>query len=229
MGIDLNVQIGKKDVIGFVTMAERLSIDYIIAARSQGEKISTSNEQVQILPRTDLTGNTLNALRTQINQTRRRSIIVAVPLKGINIANWAADDARIDVLTLTSRERKYGLKTTTAKLAASSGIALELPIRPLLTSMGFERSKILKIYREATTTALEAGMQVVLSSGAQIPIEMRSPAAIRYIGTVVGLTKKYLQDAEKWAHKRILQNMSRMDKDFIAPGIRIINRGEHDS
>ncbi|MHA1771123.1 MAG: RNase P subunit p30 family protein [Candidatus Thorarchaeota archaeon] len=229
MGIDLNVQIGRGNIDEFVAMAERLGLEYIIATMTHWDKETTSKKGVQILPRTNLTGKTLNALRTQINQTRRKAIIVSVPLKEINIVNWAAEDSRIDVLTLISRDRKYGLKPTTAKLAADSDIALELPIRPIMVSFGFERSKILKIYREATVTALEAGMQVVLSSGAQAPIEMRSPAAIRYIGEVVGLGKEYLSDAEKWGYERIQRNIERIDRDFIAPGIRIVKHEGVDS
>ncbi len=225
MSVDLNVLIQNEYVDEYLLMAERFGVEYILTTERLSQEVRGERNPT-ILPRATLTGRTLSALRTQVNQTRRNSVIIAVPLRGVSVANWAAEDSRIDLLTLTVNEKVQGLKSTTARLAAGADVALEIPIRPILVSSGFERSRILKIYREATSIALDAGMQVVLSSGARSYIEMRSPRAMEFVGTVIGLDRRYSREAMAWALERVKRNVKRLDERFVAPGIEVIEPGE---
>lgn len=226
MSIDLNVKItSEDDIASFRLMAEKLDIETIVATGVKGAIVNQVGAP-KFLMRAELQGRTLNALRTQLGQMRKKVTIIAIPLRGVNIANFAAEESRVDVIIVRDMGREHGLKTTTAKLAAASDIALELPIRPLLTQRGLERSKILKVYREAVGVALKGGMQVVLSSGAHHPMEMRSADAFEFIGEVVGLDRAYIKSAMQWCKDRIARNERRLSSGFIAPGIEIVQGGD---
>ncbi len=227
MTADLNVRAKTlQQVSEFKALAEALGIEIIVTccdelahpSQDQGSDKAT----VRVFTRRDLHGRTVNALKTQTNQFRRRNAILAVPLGATSATNWAAEDPRVDLLTVTNLDRKAQLKRSTARFAASSDTALEIPIRPLIRTVGLDRSRYLKAYRETIETALTAEMQVVLSSSAADAYELRSPAGLCYIGTVLGLDRKYVKDSLEWAKRRVLRNVDRFRPEFIAPGVEIV-------
>ncbi len=226
MTVDLNVRAETMEhVEAFAALAKRLGFEIIVTSYGREAKIiPTKDVQIKILRRRELRGKTINALKTQTNQFRRKAAILAVPLGGGSVTNWAAKDPRIDLLTLASLDRKMSLSRTTARIAAASDTALEIPIEPLLRHRGLDRSRYLKAYREAVEVALAADMQVVLVSGAVDVFDLRSPDALSYIGAVIGLDRKYVQNALRWARNRVLRNLERMRPEFITPGVEIVGR-----
>ena len=227
MVTDLYVHATETNVDLFAQMASALGIDTIAAPSPQDADPVRYLDRVKIVRRVDLRGKIISALKTQTLQNRRCAVILAVPLRGVNTANWAAEDPRIDLLTVTSTNREHQLKTTTAHLAADGDTALEIPLRPLVINRGLDRSLILKAFREAVSVALSAGMQIVISSHARHPLEMRSGPAIEFVGTILELDRKYCRDAMRWADNRISRNEQRLDPDFIAPGLEVVRRGVH--
>ena len=203
--------------LGLTTLSVPLSL----------ETPSISEKGVTIVTRADLSLGKLSVLKNQINQVRKRAVIISAPIGTINTTNWAAEDDRVDLLTLTELSRGNGLRSTTAGLAAESGTALEIPIRPLLVNTGLARSKILKMYREASRTAYTAGMSVVISSGATEPILLRSPRALQYIchllGMEEGLAKKAVLEHPDMI---VTDNLHRLSSEFVAPGIEVIKRSD---
>src|SRR4030042_1254801 len=101
---------------------------------------------------------------------------------------------RVDLLTFDP-SKEHRLRETTASLASSSATALEIQAAPLLQSSGLQRSKILKTCRETVATAVDAGMGVVLSSGAAHPMGLRSPVAMVHIGLLLGIERKLAESA----------------------------------
>ena len=143
----------------------------------------------------------------------------------IDTANWAASDSKVDLLTLLPTNSE--LRNTTARLASKSGIALEVPITPLLGVAGLERSRILKNYSEAITTARKAGMNTILSSGSSEPIQMRSPWALSHIGALLGIDIQRAKNAIlKYSGLIITENIKRLGDNHVSDGIDIISRGE---
>jgi RNase P/RNase MRP subunit p30 len=167
----------------------------------------------------------LNSFKKQIANVRKKSMIVAIPLTTIEIANWAAEDKRVDLLTLNP-SMKHRFRDSTARLAASSGTCLEIQFAPILNSVGLNRSKIIKAFRESVETATDAGMSVVLSSGAKHPMHMRSAMAMRHIGLLVGMTSKFAETVVCKNPFEILErNQKRFSPEFVGEGVEIFQRG----
>ena len=152
-------------------------------------------------------------------------MIVSVRLASVDTANWAAEDPRVDLLTVdNSREQR--LRDSTAHLAAASKTALEIRYEPLLHLVGLNRSKVIKTYRESIRTAIDSGMQVILSSGATHPLNLRSPMAMRHIGELLGMEPKYAEYVVSEAPKIIIErNRKRFSSAFVTDGIEIIQKG----
>jgi RNase P/RNase MRP subunit p30 len=139
--------------------------------------------------------------------------------------NWAAEDQRVDLLTL-DHSQEYRLRDSTARLAATYDTALEIRFDPLLHLAGLNRSKVIKVYRESVRTAIDSGMQVILSSGASHPLNMRSAMAIRHLGELLGMESKYAENAINQAPLDIVErNRRRLSSDYIAEGVEIRQRG----
>ena len=179
-----------------------------------------------VYSRVILHGKSINSVRKQIDKIRRKTMIVSVPLKSIEVTNWAAEDKRVDLLTVDSTQENR-LRDTTAHLASISNTILEIQIAPLLKSTGLNRSKILKIYRESITTAMDAGMDVVLTSGAIHPMGLRSSVAMAHIGILLGMNRAYADSAVSDFPKSIIErNMRKLQPSFVSSGVEIIHKGE---
>jgi RNase P/RNase MRP subunit p30 len=104
---------------------------------------------------------------------------------------------------------------------------LEIQIAPLLKSTGLDRSKILKSYREAVTTARNGGMDVVLTSGANRPLGLRSAVAMAHIGILLGMDRAYADSAVTGLPLSIVErNMRKLTPGFVSDGIEVIQKGE---
>jgi RNase P/RNase MRP subunit p30 len=222
--IDLGVYISDSTSIeSFIEIAKRIGLSGI-ATQFKGDSIS-DEQGFSVIVRTDVLGRGLNAIKKQTTRVRPQTMIVAVPLTTIEIANWAAEDSRVDLLTLDP-SRAHQIRESTARLGASSGTCLEIQFAPLLDSIGLNRSKIIKAYREAIETASDVGMPVVLSSGAKHPLNMRSAMAMRHIGILLGLDSKSAETVVSKNPPKILErNKRRLSPDFVGEGIEIIERG----
>ncbi|MHA2142354.1 MAG: RNase P subunit p30 family protein [Candidatus Thorarchaeota archaeon] len=230
MPIDLNVRVPTaKAIDSFVKMADRLGFSGFATFLHRESPFESLEGGMNLFARTDLPESGLKSMKKVVKEARPRTALIAVPLRGVDTANWAAEDARVDLLTLDEPHNECVLRESTAKLAAVSGTALEVLIEPLLTSFGLTRSKIVKVFRENVETAMRAGMQVVLSSGAKEPMSMRSPPAMRYVGLLLGLEWHYTKVAVFDEPQRIIdRNRKRLSPDFVAEGVEIIQRGEEE-
>ncbi|TFF92000.1 hypothetical protein EU545_02295 [Candidatus Thorarchaeota archaeon] len=228
MLIDLNVKADTSELWDeMVRTAHVLGFDAIAVSDKNAMGLEEEISDVDILPRTDLTSRSLRGMKNQAGQWRKRALVISAPLRGVLTANWAAEDSRVDLLTLQAERATSRLRRTTAKLAAENGTALEICINPLLHSQGLSRSKTIKFYREAASVAVDAGMPIVLSSGASHPLSLRSPKALQFIGTVLGLR---FEDAGKAVLETpsqiVTRNRQKLSDDYIAPGLKIVKGGE---
>jgi RNase P/RNase MRP subunit p30 len=226
--MDLNVRIPTPDLNHtFIEMAEKLGLTGLGVPLKLEHPVVKTESGILLYRRTDLTGNSISAVRNQLKQVRQHSILVAVPFKTIEISNWAAEDTRVDVLTFDFSSNENVLRESTARLAAASDTLLEIPVAPLLKSHGLDRSKIMKPIRETCKIAFNAGMKVILSSGSTLPIEMRSPTAFQHIGLLFGMDLQYWKKSIFEVPSKIIsQNQKKMDSTHIASGIEIV-RGDN--
>ncbi|MHA2004680.1 MAG: RNase P subunit p30 family protein [Candidatus Thorarchaeota archaeon] len=228
MPIDLNVRGPTSRSLGsFVKMADTLGLTGFATLLQRDNPFDSLDGGMNLFTRADLLESGLRAVKKAAKETRPRAAVIAVPLRGVDIANWAAEDERVDLLTLDKPHNECILRESTAKLAAASGTALEVPVEPLLTTSGLTRSKVIKMFRENVQTAVGAGMQVILSSGSNAVMSMRSPTAMRYVGLLLGLDWPYTKMAVHDGPQSIIdRNKKRLSPDFVAPGVEIVSRGE---
>jgi RNase P/RNase MRP subunit p30 len=226
VGIDIGVCVSTpKDLESFVQMAQKLGFTGIATHNIEGEPEQLFENKFTILKRSDVFGRGLKSLRKQVDNVRRRSMIVSVKLASVETANWAAEDQRVDLLTL-DHSQAHRLRDSTARLAATSDTALEIRIEPLLHLAGLSRSKVIKVYRESIRTAIDSEMQVILSSGALHPLHMRSTMAIRCLGELLGMGSKYAENAIKQAPVDLVErNRRKFGSDYVAEGVEIIQKG----
>ncbi len=227
MPIDLNVKIpGLEKLDDFEDMAGKLGITGIAPSTKLDKPVVVSRKGLVLYARADLKSKRIGSLRKELGLLRRRAVIVAFPLAGVETSNWAAGDRRVDLLTLGENNIGSTLKDSTAHMAEHSGTALEIQFTAILQSTGLNRSRVLKGFREATRTALNAGMKIVLSSGASHPINMRSPMAMTYIGLMLGMNRVDSREAVFNTPQRIVErNERKLSSEFVGPGVEIVKRG----
>jgi RNase P/RNase MRP subunit p30 len=206
-------------------MAQKIGFTGFATHNTEGDSDRYFENGFSILNRADVSGRGIKSVTKQVDIVRKHSMIVAVKLSSIETANWAAADQRVDLLTLDP-SREYRLRNTTARLAAASGTVLEIRFEPLLHLAGLNRSKVIKVYRESVRTAIDSGMQVILSSGATHPLHMRSAMAMRHLGELLGMKPEYAENAVNQAPLEIIErNRRRFGSDYVAEGVEIIQRG----
>jgi RNase P/RNase MRP subunit p30 len=227
VSVDLGVLVSDAtEIDSFSGMASKLGLTGIAVVGLLTDPFKTLSENMMVYSRVILHGKSINSVRKQIDKIRRKTMIVSVPLKSIEVTNWAAEDKRVDLLTVDPTQENR-LRDTTAHLASISNTSLEIQIAPLLKSAGLNRSKILKIYRESITTAMDAGMDVVLTSGAIHPMGLRSSVAMAHIGILLGMNRAYADSAASDFPKSIIErNIRKLQPSFVSSGVEIIHTGE---
>jgi RNase P/RNase MRP subunit p30 len=227
MAMDIGVNITDREEIDLcVRLAQQIGFAGIAVLGEMSEPVTRITHDFMTYRRIDLRGKGLSSLRDQIDTARKRGLVVAMQLGAIEATNWAAEDPRVDLLTLDP-SKEYRLRDTTAHLATSSSTYLEIQIAPLLSSTGLNRSKILKSYREAVITAIDANMGIVLSSGATYPMGLRSPVAMVHIGMLLGLERGAAEQAVIELPARIIErNMKRMGPEYVRAGVEIRRGGK---
>jgi len=227
MPIDLNVRIPSSEGLDeFEDMAGKLGITGIAPSINLDKPVVVSGKGLVLYSRANLQGKRIGSLRKELGLLRRRAVIVAFPLAGVETSNWAAEDQRVDLRTLGEDNIGSTLKDSTATMAKHSGTALEIQFAAILQSTGLNRSRVLKSFREAARTARDAGMKIVLSSGASHPIHMRSPMAMTYIGFMLGMNRVDSREAVFDTPQRIVErNERKLSSEFVGPGVEIVKRG----
>ncbi|TXT56954.1 MAG: putative Ribonuclease P protein component 3 [Candidatus Thorarchaeota archaeon] len=220
MGMDLNVRIPDKVALhDFITISKKLGLTGL--GTQTCSSLMEEEDGQSIYKRIQLSGTKLGKLKSVIASQRYQATIIALTVGSLAISNWAAGDSRVDLLTLPE-SGKYKLKKSTARLASNTGTALEVIIAPLLKTKGLSRSLILKGYRTSVKTALAAKMDVVISSGAKTPYQMRSPKALSHIGYILGLNQQQADRAIFDIPERIVRyNQERLNRDIITRGLEI--------
>ncbi len=202
------------------------SLGYSAVASNLPAETNLPEDNIPIYRRINLESRKLSTLKKQITSARSQYAVVAVPLMGVETANWAAEDTRVDLL-MGDFTGNHVLRKTTASMSAKHGTALEVTIAPLLRCNGLDRSRIIRNMHDTITIAIQEGMKIVLSSGANMPIHMRSPVALRHIGILLGLNRHTADNAIGLNPQLLIaQNIERMNGNRIGQGLEIIKSGD---
>ncbi|MEM2142235.1 MAG: RNase P subunit p30 family protein [Candidatus Thorarchaeota archaeon] len=208
--VDLSVRIESMDLLDrFTLMARSLRISGFATTCPLDTPI-TFRDNVSVYARTNLQLRSIDELRVQARRARERSVVVAIALGTRQTVAWAATDPNVDLITVDPYARECIMHRPVARLAADNDKLLEIQIQPLLKTTGLERSRILKTLRSNLETAVEVGMKPVISSNASTPTQMRSSAALRFIGKLLSSDEELLQCAvDELPNETVRRNLDR--------------------
>jgi RNase P/RNase MRP subunit p30 len=183
---------------------------------------------IDLATRVDLKPNTPGELIRSLRKLRRKFEIVAVICDTKNVSRQAAKDRRVDLLNFpcTDFHRRF-FDMAEAELASSALASLEIEIKPLLTTEGAARIRLLSSLRKEAATAKDFHVPIVISSGATNELLMRKPIEFAALASLFDLDKKSALDAVSKNPQTIVRtNREKLSPKFIAPGIRLVKKGK---
>ncbi len=221
---DLNVRIkNRRELDEFLKMAKEYHFQALATPLSLKDPVMQYDGGFKLCRRIELKADKLGTVKSRVGQGRREAVIISVRIGDVNVVNWAANDYRVDLLTTYGNPWEKDLRYSTAKLAASTNTSLEVSMASLLRVSGLKRSRVLKSLRESIRTASRAGMRIILSSGADRALRMRSPTSIQHMGILLNMD---FETAEKgirdYPMEIIEKNIAKLGDNIIAPGIELV-------
>lgn len=184
--------------------------------------------RIDLIKRIDLVPKSVNDLLSLLRRYRRRFELIAVSCTCKTVARQAAKDRRVDLISFPALDfRNRYFDDAEAELASSALASLEIDMSILLSATSFERIHLLANIRRETQVATRFSVPITISSGAKTESLMRKPqdfAALAYLFDMP------LRDALKAVSENpvsiVTRNRTKLLSSFVAPGIRIINRGK---
>jgi RNase P/RNase MRP subunit p30 len=185
-------------------------------------------QDVDFASRVDLRPKSVSQLKHDLRRLRRKYEILAVFCENKNVARQAAKDRRVDVLNFPFPDfRRCFFDQAEAELAASALASLEIDMKQLLTLDGSARARLLSILRREAEIAKKLHVPIIVSSGVSDPMLLRRPMETAAITSLFGLDQTTALDTiSKNPNAMVKRNRVKLDQKFVAPGIRVIRRGE---
>jgi ribonuclease P/MRP protein subunit RPP1 len=183
--------------------------------------------RIDLVTRLDIKPKTPNELVHYLRRFRRKFEIIALICESKNVARQGARDRRVDLLNFPMLDfRKRFFDQAEAELASNGLASLEIDMKPLLILEGPVRIRLLSSLRREAAIAQKFHVPIVVSSGASSVSLMRKPKELAALAFLFDL-------AEASATKTVSENPSliikrnreKLSPRFVAPGIRMIRRG----
>lgn len=183
--------------------------------------------KIDLVTRLDIKPKTPNELVHNLRRLRRKFEIIALICESKNVARQAARDRRVDLLNFPLLDfRKRFFDEAEAELASNGLASLEIDIKPLLILEGPARIRLLSSLRREASIAQKSHVPIVVSSGASNMNLMRKPQELAALAFLFDLAEASATKAVSENPSSIVKrNREKLSPRFVAPGIRIIRRG----
>ena len=184
--------------------------------------------KIDFATRLDLRPKTAKELLHQLRKFRRKVEVIAVVCESKEVARQAAKDHRVDLINFPATDpRGRFFDKAEAELASGSLAALEIDVKPILTLKSPARIRFLAALRREVAIAENYHVSVVISSGATNPLQMRKPMEMAALASLFDMDKpKALQAVSTTPFSIVERNREKLSPNFVAPGIRVIRRGD---
>ncbi len=227
----------KKQTLELITKAARLGYRLVATPfplNSTKEQMTQMHEicaeiGVDSATRVDLEPTSPNELMRSLRKLRRKFEVIAVICRNNkNVARQAAKDHRVDLLNFPSIDyRNRFFDMAEAELASNSSVSFEIDTEPLLTLEGAQRIRLLACLRKETATANSYGVPIIISSNTAKPGLLRKPQDSAALAQLFDLDKQTALNAVSTnAAILVKRNREKLSAKFVAPGIRIVQRGK---
>lgn len=177
--------------------------------------------------RVDLKPRTPEELLRDLRKLRRRFEVVAVLCESKTVARQAAKDRRVDLLNFPQPDfRRRFFDKAEAELASASLASFETDVKPLFSTEGPARVRLLSSLQREVQTARGFHVPIVVSSGVSEEPLMRKPMELAALASLFGLDETARMEAVSRNPTAIVdRNKEKLSWRFVAPGIRVVRRG----
>jgi len=183
---------------------------------------------VDLATRIDLAPKASNELLDDLRRFRRRFELVSVVCTSKSVARQAAKDRRVDLLSFPSSERRQRFfDRAEAELASGALASLEVDMAPLLLLEGFQRARLLSCLRREVAIAEGFKVPITVCSGATSEQLLRNPSDFVALASLFDMaSERALEALSEVPFAIVRRNREKLSPDFVAPGIRVVRRGD---
>lgn len=183
---------------------------------------------IDFAKRIDLTPRTSRELLHDLRRFRRRFEVVSVMCASKAVARQAAKDRRVDILSFSATNlRTRFFDYAEAELASNALSGLEIDMAALLALTGFQRVRLISRLRQEVTIAKKFNVPVIISSGAADEHLLRGPHDYAALASLFDLTTQLsLRALSENPLEMVKRNRGKLSPDYLAPGLRIVKRGD---
>jgi RNase P/RNase MRP subunit p30 len=179
-------------------------------------------EGLETFMRVDLTANSRIDLLRLLRRFRNAYDIVAVKCVNQRVAPVACRDRRVDLVFFDLRNSRVRFGHALASLLRG---ALEFNL--ISTFLGETRSEIFSRVAKDAAIAREHRSTIVLSSGCQSSMMIRSPLEISAIGMAIGLSREQSGHGVSDAPLSIIRrNSERRARGYVEEGVKLVSPAE---
>jgi len=184
----------------------------------------------QLIHRVDLRPRRPRELTASLRRLRRRFELIAVECLSKSVARQAAKDHRVDVLFFPaspSARSKVWFDRHEAVLASGANCSYEINMSDILSLGPAAGAKLLAIMRREVENAMKYEVPMVLSSGADSLLFMRTPRELAAMLDLMDVDEeKGLEMISSIPGRIVESNRSKLSQGFITSDVRVVGRNE---
>ncbi|MCK4382125.1 MAG: hypothetical protein KAW66_02410 [Candidatus Lokiarchaeota archaeon] len=191
------------------------------------EKISKFSTS-KLYCRTTIRPKNLDDLKKRLKQVKNFSGITSVESSDRKVQIQAAKDSRVDIISFSD---DYIIKTITPgviSLTKQNNSFIEFSLGPIMVKNKAIQSRFLRSLYRALQLAMQLNANYIISGNFDDVYKLRHPRALVSIShTLLGMS---LSNAKNAFSENVITLINRaqmrQDKNFIEPGVKLINRGD---
>ncbi len=181
---------------------------------------------LDLVYRVDLIPRNPGELTAALRRVRRRFEIIAVKCLTKAVARQAAKDHRVDILnfpTQISIRRRVRFDRQEASLANGSNCAYEINVSDLFRLGPISASKFISGLRGEVENAMRYDVPIVISSGAEGPLQMREPRGMAAVLDLFDVGVEEGLDTVSTNPLRLVEvNREKLGPTFVMPGVKVV-------
>lgn len=221
--IDSNINIEDSTKISdFIRMAKHLGFKAIVInmlEHNEGE-LSSQND-IGIYCRSDIIAESEWKAKKLLQKLRSKVDLLCLTCINRRISRLAARDGRVDLMYFPN-PLLFDLKQ--ARMASHKDKILEIRIRDILFSPK-PLHRNLAEHQRMIALALQYNLPIIISSGAKHPFEMRAPKDLIALAQLLQLPEeKAIESITTIPMQRLKINREKLSKNFIYPGVKIVDQ-----
>jgi len=183
----------------------------------------SEKHDVDLVSRVDLIPKSKTQLIRDLRRYRDIFEVVAVRTVSKRLSRVAAQEERVDLLSISSKASGAAFSFSAARLLASTGRALEIELSPLILSKGRDRVDLLSEMGRCVSLAQRFRVNLVISSGAMEKYLLRPPMDQASVARLLGMELTEALDSLSSVPQSIIErNRARLDPRLISPGVRLV-------